>query len=59
MGEPNLEGDDRFLVCLPDVDEVEYVGQGINCPRWVEMLINIGDHLETFTIKATFFHKEI
>jgi hypothetical protein len=27
--------------------------------RWVEMLIDMGDHLKTFTIKTTFFHEEI
>jgi hypothetical protein len=44
---------------LFDVNEVKDVSKRINRARWVEMLVDVGNHLKPFTIESTFLNKEI
>jgi hypothetical protein len=57
LGESSFQGDDRFLIDLLDVDEVEYISKGINGARRVEVLIDVGDHLKTLSIESMLFDK--
>jgi hypothetical protein len=47
------------LLRLLDVDEVKNLTKGIDSTQRVEVLINVGDHLESFPIKLMFFNEQI
>jgi hypothetical protein len=55
----SFESDYQLICGLPDVDEVKDVPKGVDCTLWVEIGLNVGNHLEPLTIKLGFLNKEI
>jgi hypothetical protein len=45
------------LFSLLNINEIEDVGERIDGARRVEVLIDVGDHLKTLTIKAMLLDK--
>jgi hypothetical protein len=44
---------------LPNVDEIKNISEGVNGARWVEVMINMGDHFKAFAIETMFFDEEV
>jgi hypothetical protein len=55
--ESSFQSNYRFLFSLLDIDEIRDVGERIDGAQWVEVLIDVGDHLKTLSIKAMLLDK--
>jgi hypothetical protein len=55
--EASFQSNDRFLFSLLDINEIEDVGERIDGARRVEVLIDVGNHLKTLSIKAMLLDK--
>ncbi len=54
-----LEGDNWFIVRLLDIDNIEDIAQQVDHPRWVDLVLDVVNQLETLAIESHFTNKEI
>ena len=54
-----LEGDNWFIVRLLDIDEIEDIAQRVDCPRWVEVVLEVVNPLKTLAVESCFTNEEI
>jgi hypothetical protein len=54
-----LEGDKWFIVRLLDIDEIEDIAQRVDCPRWVEVVLEVVNPLKTLAVESCFTNEEI
>jgi hypothetical protein len=57
--EASLERHHLLALGLFDVDQVEDVAQRVDCPRWVEVSLDVVDSLKAFTVELRFADEEI
>jgi hypothetical protein len=50
-GESGFKRNDRFVLCLFDVNEIKNVTELVNRARGIKILINVLDHFKSLAIK--------